>query len=105
MDDLSNLLTSSFDPHKEVKINLKGQSWLVLPQELHGRRRKRRKEDKLKLRENGRSMVQNELEHCSPVFCLWSDHFEVSFFAVIADRIFGRGVRQFSRNAKDTVFQ
>ena len=29
-DDLSNLLTSSF--HKQVKINLKGQSWLVLPQ-------------------------------------------------------------------------
>ena len=31
-DDLSNLLTSSFDHHKEVKINLKGQSWLVLPE-------------------------------------------------------------------------
>ena len=72
-DDLSNLLTSSFDPHKEVKINLKGQSWLVLPElltagqqfqeqklreaalrkeeELHGKRRKRKKEDKLKFRE------------------------------------------------------
>ena len=72
-DDLSNLLTSSFDPHKEVKINLKGQSGLVLPEllaagqqfheqkvreaeqrkeeELHGRRRKRKKEDKLKFRE------------------------------------------------------
>ena len=31
-DDLSNLKTSSFDPHKEAKINLKGQSWLVLPE-------------------------------------------------------------------------
>ena len=30
-DDLSNLLTSSFDPDKEVKLNLTGQSWLVLP--------------------------------------------------------------------------
>ena len=64
-DDLSNLLTSSFDPHEEVKINLKGQSWQVSSstprnQEktnsgkkklLHGRRRKRKKEDKLKFRE------------------------------------------------------
>ena len=73
-DDLSNFLTGRFDPHKEVKINLKGQSWLVLPEllaagqqfheqkareaeqrkveELHGRRRRKwRKEDRLKFRE------------------------------------------------------
>ena len=72
-DDLSNLKTSSFDPHKEVKINLNWQSWLVLPElseagqqfheqkareaeqrkeeELQGRRRKRKKEDKLKFRD------------------------------------------------------
>ena len=30
-DDLSNLLTSGFDPDKEVKLDLRGQSWLVLP--------------------------------------------------------------------------
>ena len=30
-DDLSNLRTSSFDPTKEVKLDLKGQSWPVLP--------------------------------------------------------------------------
>ena len=72
-DDLSNLRTNSFDPQREVKINLKGQSWLVLPalleagqqfhaqkaaevqqrklEELHGKRKKRKKDDKLKFRE------------------------------------------------------
>ena len=29
-DDLSNLRTSSFDPSKEVKVNLNGRGWLVL---------------------------------------------------------------------------
>ena len=70
--NLANLLTSSFYPHKELKINLKGKAGLVLPElleagqqfheqkareaeqlkeeELHGRR-KRKKEDKLKFQE------------------------------------------------------
>ena len=30
-DDLSNFLTSNFDASKEVKMELEGQSWLVLP--------------------------------------------------------------------------
>ena len=30
-DDLSNLRASNFDPSKEVKMELEGQSWLVLP--------------------------------------------------------------------------
>ena len=72
-DDLSNLRTSGFDPTKEVKINLNGRGWLVLPillkagqsfhvqklaeieqrklEERRGGRRKRRKEDKLKFRD------------------------------------------------------
>ena len=72
-DDLSNLRTSNFDPSKEVKMELEGQSWLVLPallqsgqkfqaqeeleikqrkEEERGRkRRKRKKEEKLKFRE------------------------------------------------------
>ena len=72
-DDLSNLRTNSFDPSKEVKVNLNGRGWLVLPmlleagqsfhvqklaeieqrklEERSGGRRKRKKENKLKFRE------------------------------------------------------
>ena len=72
-DDLSNLRTSSFDPSKEVKVNLNGRGWLVLPmlleagqsfhvqklaeieqrklEERSGGRRKKKKENKLKFRE------------------------------------------------------
>ena len=66
-DDLSNLRTSSFDPSKEVKINLNGRGWVVLPMlleagqsfhvqqlaEIEQRKleERSRKEDKLKFRD------------------------------------------------------
>ena len=56
-DDFSNLLTSNFDPGKEVQVKLEDQKWLVLPELLQSGQQFQEKElemDQRKREEQGR---------------------------------------------------
>ena len=122
-DDLSNLLTSTFDPRKEVKNNFErakpagppaahGSRSAVPRREIKRRRtaERRRTAREEKEEEGGQVEVQGKMVkygpervgssfrlHCSPVFGLRSARFVVSFFAAEEDRFTARGAPVFAK--------